>query len=757
MSWLKENKIFILLTYINFIFILRLMKISYKIEGFSYVYITALFIGATLIYWFYHSVLKRGLYKFLFTLGIIVSLLVFFYFKNGIVLNFINNDIIHNFNTVNTKLYNTIDTSFSEFKAIFTIAVPLIILFNMLLMTKGLPNNILILNLIIILLLWYTGYTDDVKNYLFQYVFLNLITYCVNTYIKNSANMRKRGIRVMLNSKKVSLYMILFCLAVAQFSIIMPQNFGAKYSTSIKSRFHNQFANDKETDELKGKKIRYDLSYSGYDGNKNRLGGPLTLNDLTAFKVKSDKPYYLIGTIKDYYDGSSWDQSDKKYGYKDKGDKLAVKSLDISKGYLMDSASSMTIYPQELNTSTYFTPSYAVDLSPEKGDVFYDDIPTFMNSSMTEKPYTVKFMQISEVGKLKLADMNTASKGVGPIYYSETYKKYLQLPDNISPAIYKLVYDITKDSKNDLDKVKKIKDYLSSNYTYSIKVSNLPEGKEFVDYFLFTEKKGYCTYFASALTVMCRIAGVPARYVEGFNMTDRKDDKGFYVVSNENAHAWTEVLFMENQQMGIWYTVDAVPDGPTLIREQKKNEEKVDNTQNSTDVSGMNSNVKRNGRDQNLDGSEGAEVQKLSLKVLILIYFISIILLITIARIIWSLIRKKKIIDSKSIIPLYLYSMRRLKTIGIVKPDYLGDVEFIQNVNGKELRARLTIVSNLAYEEFYGKKTALEFDKKEFYNFIEKHLKHRQNIFIYFIKKYFYIDFSAVLNFFKVKIKSKGI
>lgn len=757
MSWLKENKIFILLTYINFIFILRLMKISYKIEGFSYVYITALFIGATLIYWFYHSVLKRGLYKFLFTLGIIVSLLVFFYFKSGIVLNFINNDIIHNFNTINTKLYNTIDTSFSEFKAVFAIAVPLIILFNMLLMTKGLPNNILILNLTIILLLWYTGYTDDVKNYLFQYVFLNLITYCVNTYIKNSANMRKRGIRVMLNSKKVSLYMILFCLAVAQFSIIMPQNFGAKYSTSIKSRFHNQFANDKETDELKGKKIRYDLSYSGYDGNKNRLGGSLTLNDLTAFKVKSDKPYYLIGTIKDYYDGSSWDQSEKKYSYKDKGDKLTVNSLDISKGYLMDSGSSMTIYPQELNTSTYFTPSYAVDLNPEKGDVFYDDIPTFMNSSMTQKPYTVKFMQVSEVGKLKLADVNTASKGVGPIYYSETYKKYLQLPDNISSAIYKLVYDITKDSKNDLEKVKKIKDYLSSNYTYSIKVSDLPEGKEFVDYFLFTEKKGYCTYFASALTVMCRIAGVPARYVEGFNMTERKDDKGLYVVSNENAHAWTEVLFMENQQMGIWYTVDAVPDGPTLVREQKKNEEKVDNKEDSPDVSGMNSNIKRNGRDQNLDGSEGSEIQKLSIKVLVLIYSISIILLITIGRILWSLIRKRRIINSNSIIPLYLYSMRRLKTIGIVKPDYLGDVEFIQNVIGKELRARLTIVSNLVYEEFYGKKTSLEFDKKEFYNFIEKNLKRRQNIFIYFIKKYFYIDFSAILKFVKVKIKSKGI
>jgi transglutaminase-like putative cysteine protease len=733
------------------------MRISYKIDGFSYAYITVLFIVAMLIYWFYHGVLKRGLYKFLFTLGIIISCLVVFYFKNGVILNYVNTNIIDNFSVINTKLYNSINTNFLDFKAILTIAVPIIILVCMLLITLGLPNNILVLNLTIILLLWYTGYTEEVKSSLFQYVFLNLITYCLNTYIKNSAKMMKRGIRVMLNSKKVALYMILFCLAIAQFSIIMPQNFGAKYSSNIRSRFHNQFANDKESEEQRGKKLRYDLASSGYDGNRNRLGGPLVLNDLTAFKVKSDKPYYLMGTVKDLYDGSSWEQSEKKYGYKDKHGKIAVSYTDISSNYLMDSGGSLTIYPQELNTSTYFAPEYTADLRPEKGEVFYDDIPTFMNSSMIAKPYTVKFMELSDVGKQKLNDLNLKSKNVGPIYYSEAYKKYLQLPDNISPATYKLVYDITRDSKNDLEKVKRIRDYLSTNYTYSINVSELPEGKEFVDYFLFTEKKGYCTYFASALTVMCRIAGVPARYVEGFNMTERKDDNGLYVVSNENAHAWTEVLFMENQQNGIWYTADAVPNGPAAIREQKKNETKVEETQTSTDEGTLNSKLKRNGRNQNENDNEEAEVQKLSLKVIVLIYFVSIILFITMVRILWVLIRKKRILSSSSIIPLYLFSMRRLKTIGIKKPDYLGDVEFIQNVNGKELRSRLAKVSNLVYGEFYGNKTTTEFNKKEFYNFIEKHLRQRQNIFVYFVKKYFYINLSAVVKLFKFNNKPKDI
>ena len=68
-----------------------------------------------------------------------------------------------------------------------------------------------------------------------------------------------------------------------------------------------------------------------------------------------------------------------------------------------------------------------------------------------------------------------------------------------------------------------------------------------------TSRKGYCTYFASAMTVLCRLNGLPARYVEGY--LAEPDSTGKTILSGMNAHAWTEVYF---QGFG-WLTFDATP------------------------------------------------------------------------------------------------------------------------------------------------------------------------------------------------------
>ena len=78
----------------------------------------------------------------------------------------------------------------------------------------------------------------------------------------------------------------------------------------------------------------------------------------------------------------------------------------------------------------------------------------------------------------------------------------------------------------------------------------------FLDYFLFQEKKGYCVYFATAMTMFCRIADVPARYVEGFKMPNNSLS-GRYTVTNEEAHAWCEYLLKADPD--IWAVVDTAP------------------------------------------------------------------------------------------------------------------------------------------------------------------------------------------------------
>ena len=189
-----------------------------------------------------------------------------------------------------------------------------------------------------------------------------------------------------------------------------------------------------------------------------------------------------------------------------------------------------------------------------------------------------------------LINKNTPIEDRFSYRYSEDFKvvknygEYLQVPENISKRTYDLVQDITKDSNTSIEKVLEIKNYLTKNYVYDLQVSVIPENSEFIDYFLFVEKKGYCTYFNTAMTVMCRIAGVPARYVEGFKTPDKKDDSGLYSVSNADAHAWCEVLLGASEYSNMWTIVDASPTASEEIqRKLKELQEKQINTGNTGD------------------------------------------------------------------------------------------------------------------------------------------------------------------------------
>jgi hypothetical protein len=83
----------------------------------------------------------------------------------------------------------------------------------------------------------------------------------------------------------------------------------------------------------------------------------------------------------------------------------------------------------------------------------------------------------------------------------------------------------------------------------------IPEQQEAADFFLFEGgRRGYCTYFAGALTVLCRAQGIPARLVSGF-ASPETDEGGGSLIREANAHAWTEV-WVENWG---WALVDATP------------------------------------------------------------------------------------------------------------------------------------------------------------------------------------------------------
>ncbi len=93
-----------------------------------------------------------------------------------------------------------------------------------------------------------------------------------------------------------------------------------------------------------------------------------------------------------------------------------------------------------------------------------------------------------------------------------------------------------------------IKKWLRDNCEYDLKAGKLPDGKDFVDYFLLESKRGSCSHFASSAVLLCRYAGIPARYVEGYIVTDLDFSKSTTTgatetveITDARGHAWIEV------------------------------------------------------------------------------------------------------------------------------------------------------------------------------------------------------------------------
>jgi transglutaminase-like putative cysteine protease len=110
------------------------------------------------------------------------------------------------------------------------------------------------------------------------------------------------------------------------------------------------------------------------------------------------------------------------------------------------------------------------------------------------------------------------------------------------PEIADLALQITRGQGGYFGKVAAIEDYLRSNYLYSLKPGIAEDGNQ-LRHFLFVSKKGYCSYFAFAMALMCRSLGIPARVAVGFYVDPRSEVLNFYEVRAFQAHAWVEVWF----------------------------------------------------------------------------------------------------------------------------------------------------------------------------------------------------------------------
>lgn len=120
--------------------------------------------------------------------------------------------------------------------------------------------------------------------------------------------------------------------------------------------------------------------------------------------------------------------------------------------------------------------------------------------------------------------------------------KYTQLPPELPQRVRDLGAELTAGAETPYDKAKAVEAYLKT-LPYSLTMNPPPYNSDGVDHFLFNERRGYSEYFASALTVLLRTQGIPARMVTGYTVGQQVPEADTYIVADSNSHGWAEVFF----------------------------------------------------------------------------------------------------------------------------------------------------------------------------------------------------------------------
>lgn len=314
----------------------------------------------------------------------------------------------------------------------------------------------------------------------------------------------------------------------------------------------------------------FSLKNYGYNQESGRLGGPANLRDSLVLQVDTERAVLLRGTVYDKYTGNNWKVSQPDGDFRYNGIFMeqfrgaafveapvypgrAAKELYET---LTDSVSVRVKY-QRSTLNTVFTTGAVRDCAIEdpqlneeiyfnlRGEMYlHRKIPSQTDLTLEgdvwrwrDEDFYENFREL-EKEALALDDENM-----------ETIAgRYTALPETLPDEVKELTEEITAQLETPYEKAHAIELWIAENCTYTLTPDMPPEDEDFVAHFLET-REGYCVYYATAMTVMARQAGIPARYVTGFGLESAEGASGnrkesyAYNATGTTAHAWAELYF----------------------------------------------------------------------------------------------------------------------------------------------------------------------------------------------------------------------
>ena len=416
--------------------------------------------------------------------------------------------------------------------------------------------------------------------------------------------------------KKGSQFLLLFLFGMVFFAGIIPVNEQPIKWTKVKHMFASisDGTNELLYQILKGESNdEFGLNTSGFSEDASKIGGNIVSEskrvmfslDVVDHGIANA---YLTGTSKDFYTGNGWEcKNDSVIQSMDDFSIDIFQKLKFFKETQLKSQSdrllckrtSYSVKYEKLKTKTILTPDncYSIENREPDATVFFQqNMAKFTKVQKADDSYVAKGVVINMESPILLqylrGESNVNSEEINSVeiipeetmyyefaecvqfpkeqeqdvtneaferaltdYQSRIESVYLQLPKGLPQRVEELTQHIIEGKQTDYQKAEAIRDYLKTNATYTKTPGEVPKDRDLVDYFLFDQKEGYCTYFATSMAVMCRCAGIPARYIEGTRVDFSEKEGNWYLQYGRTGHAWTEIYLKD---FG-WVRMEATP------------------------------------------------------------------------------------------------------------------------------------------------------------------------------------------------------
>jgi len=277
-------------------------------------------------------------------------------------------------------------------------------------------------------------------------------------------------------------------------------------------------------------------------GPRMTVGSVWSTSDEPVLTLFAQHPYYLTAVTYDHYTGRGWARTDgRPRSVGAEQDVFPAWTPDrplAAEGFRLETVTVQIVRPQgrDLFTPGFPVRFFAPVVVTEPGGLPFMGGLEASGALSPEQMYDVT-ATISEVTEAQLA-------AAGTDYEQEVLALYLGT-EGITDRTRQLAQEIAAGAANPYDGAKAIATFLRTNPAFAYDTSVTPPtdpNRDLVDYFVFESQRGFCTYYASAMVMMARSLGIPARLAVGFAPGERVEE-GVYTITQKNAHAWAELYF----------------------------------------------------------------------------------------------------------------------------------------------------------------------------------------------------------------------